>query len=374
MEIRQDYLAVSRPHISEADIKSVAETLRGGWWGRGPKVAEFEAKFAELVGSKYALAVSSNSHGLDLVIRALGFKQETLLSPTMSFATTAVVPMWSGNSTRLVDIRDSDLCIDPALLSSSQGQSAKAVIAVNFAGNLADISEIRAAFDGVVIEDCAHSLFTPGAGKHSDVAVWSLHALKTLPVGDGGVITLDDKQLYDQLLTLSWFGIASTHSRMNSMDLNGQESEGYSWDYSISVVGQKAQMNDITASLALSQLDRLDDALAARRHVRDRYDSELPEEIRRPLTSETVQYYIARVAPSIRNSLIDFLATKNIHTSVHYKPLHLHPLFSGAGTFEVAERAWHQILSLPCHSGMKDEDIDYVVGWTREFFSKRLDF
>jgi perosamine synthetase len=369
MEIRGDYLAVSRPNITDTEVDMVRKTLVSGWWGRGPRTEEFEQSFAKMVGSKHALAVTSNSAGLDLVIKALELEGTVIASPTMSFATTAVVPLWSGCSTRLTDILDEDFCIDPADLTKRVKEAPSAVIAVNFAGHLANIESLRQATDGIVIEDCAHSLYTPGAGSKSDVAIWSLHALKTLPAGDGGVITLNDSDLYEKLLKLSWFGIESTYSRSKANHSPPAGSEpGYSWDYSISEIGYKAQMNDITASLALGQLNRLDEHLVARRHIQQRYNAELHESVKRPKYSETVQYYIARVAPEIRNSLINFLASKNIHTSVHYKPLHLHPLFENTERFEVADKAWLEAISLPCHNGMTDHDIDYVIGWVKEFF------
>jgi perosamine synthetase len=167
---------------------------------------------------------------------------------------------------------------------------------------------------------------------------------------------------------LTWFGISSTYSRTkssNQANLNGRT--GYSWDYDIEVLGYKAYMIDLTAAIGLSQMKKLPANLEWRRRIQSRYNAELHPELQRPAHTETVQYYGARVPARKRDLLISFLAEKLIHTSVHYKPLHLHPITRQNRNFPVADTEWLRLISLPCHSAMTDEDITYVIFWVNKF-------
>ena len=130
-------------------------------------------------------------------------------------------------------------------------------------------------------------------------------------------------------------------------------------------------MIDITAALGLVQMKKLDANLSWRRHIQNRYNSELHESVQRPAWTETVQYYGARVSSEIRDELIAFLASKLIHTSVHYKPLHLHPLTKQNRTYPIANVEWLKLISLPCHNAMTNEDIDYVIYWVNYFLASK---
>lgn len=363
MEIRQEVLPVLRPVGGPDEIEALRECIESGWWGKGPKVRQFESEFAQMVGAKHAIAVTSNTHGQDLVLKALGITSGDVVNPTISFMTTAVVPLWNGCSSNIVDVDPIALNIDPEDVRRSLRADTRAVIAVNHAGVPAPIDEIRQFFDGPIIEDCAHSCYTPGAGTKGDVAIWSFQAVKTMPTGDGGMITLDDDDLYERLNSMTWLGISSTYSRVSQ-----NASPGYAWDYEVDILGYKCYMIDLTAALGLVQMRKLDDNLRWRRHIQSRYNAELSENIQRPAWSETVQYYCARVDDKKRDSLIDYLASKKIHTSVHFKPLHSYKVTRQERLYPVADREWKRLISLPCHNAMSEEDIDYVVYWVNSFF------
>ena len=369
MQIRDSVLAVSRPTSGPEEKQAIAEVLDSGWWGKGPKVAEFETEFAKMVGAKHAIAVTSASAGQDLIIKALNLKGVDIASPTISFMTTAAVPLWNDCTSNIVDVDPIDLNIDPIDLKKSLKKNTKAVIAVNNAGVLAPINEIRNHFDGFIIEDCAHSCYTEGAGSRGDAAVWSFQAVKTMPTGDGGMITTNDSELFERISPLTWFGISSTYSRtvdMNSKSVGNRP--GYTWDYQIDVLGYKAYMIDLTAAIGLVQMKKLPANLEWRRHIQARYNAELNPIVQRPSHSETVQYYGARVPKDSRDQLITYLASKLIHTSVHYKPLHLHPVVAQDRKYPVADVEWLRLISLPCHASMTEDDITYVIYWVNQFF------
>ena len=161
-------------------------------------------------------------------------------------------------------------------------------------------------------------------------------------------------------------GISSTHERTKNID--GRP--GYSWDYDITMIGTKSYMIDIMAAICLEQLKKLEGNLAIRRGIQNYYNNVLPSEVQRPVWSNTVQHYGARVEASLRDELIDYLASKKIHTSVHYKPLHLHTLFKGQNALPVAEKEWQRLISLPCHPAMSGDDMGYVAYWLRRFMNE----
>jgi perosamine synthetase len=373
MEVRSTFLPVLKPSADQQEIDAVAEVLKSGWWGKGPKVQQFEKEFAEMVGAKYAVAVTSASHGQDLVFKALGLSGVDIINPTISFMTTAAVPLWNNCTSNIVDVDPIALNIDPEDVKKSLRKNTKAIIAVNHAGVQAPINEIREFFDGFILEDCAHSCYTPGAGQQGDVAVWSFQAVKTMPTGDGGMITTNDKELYERLVPMTWFGITSTFSRVSkSIDDKLTGKPGYSWDYEVDILGYKCYMIDLTAAIGLVQIKKLPNNLAKRRHIQSRYNKELNENIVRPIWSETVQYYCARVKESDRDNLIDFLAQKKIHTSVHFKPLHKYQIVKQNREYPVADSEWKKLITLPCHPDMSEEDIDYVLYWTDQFYCQGL--
>lgn len=375
MKIRENMLPVLRPYGGKEEVEALKEVIESGWWGKGPKVSQFEEEFAKLVGAKYAVAVTSNSHGQDLVMKALNIKGKDVINPTISFMATAMIPIWNDCTTNVVDVDPYEMNIDPDDVKKHLRPNSDVLIAVNEAGVPAPIDEIRNFYDGFIIEDCAHSCWTPGAGTKGDVAVWSFQAVKTMPSGDGGMITLNDEKLYHKLKEMTWFGVSSTFSRVNKNDdVTGKP--GYTWDYEVDKVGMKCYMIDLTAALCLAQMKKLPKHLAWRRHIQKRYNEELCEQITRPAHSETVQYYCAKVPHKHRDEIIDYLASKNIHTSVHFKPLHKFEIIKKHMThpgrkFPIADYEWLGLVSLPVHPAMTEEDIDYVIYWVNEFFKNK---
>lgn len=364
-------IPVLKPVGGEEEVNALAEVIESGWWGKGPKVEEFESKFAKMVGANYAVAVTSNTHGLDLVLKAKNISECDVISPTMSFISTGIVPLWNRCTSSLCDIHPRTMCADPEDIARIIKPDTKAMIIVNMAGIPADYDGIRKFYNGFLIEDCAHSCYTPGAGTHGDAAVWSFQAVKTMPCGDGGMITTNDRDLYEVLKPMTWCGIReSTFDRVKKgrVGPDGKILPGYSWDYEVDILGYKCYMVDLQAAICLEQMKKLDRHLSLRRHIQKRYNDELKNYIIPPEHSETVQYYCARVSKEDRNKLIDHLAAKRIHTSVHFKPLHLHPVLKQNRTFPVADSIWENLITLPCHPGMTDEDTDYVIESVKGFF------
>jgi len=367
-------IPVLKPTIDEQTKKELLEVLDSGWWGQGPKTFEFERQFAEYVGAKYAIGVNSGTAALDLCLKVHGIKGGELITTPFTFVADAIVGEWNGMDVTFADIDENTLCLDPEKIRMTD--ETKAIIAVDSHGRLADIEAIRrkATIDvaglgqycPLIIEDAAHAMYTPGAGKHADITIWSFQAVKSLPTGDGGMITTNDDKIYERLRTMTWLGVEK-----NTFQRAGEKR--YTWDYDITQAqGLKAYMNDLTAVIGIGQLRRLEETNAKRRAIQATYNEAFKgmKEITTPVYSHTVQYYTMKCER--RDELSDFLASKGIATSVHFKPLNFMTYWKKAEKNEltVNNRVWKQLLSLPVHNALTFKELEYIISCVKEFYGK----
>lgn len=357
-----NFIPVLQPTIDDHTIEELTKVLKSGWWGFGGKTQEFEKKFAEYVGAKYAIATNSGTAALDLALKAHEIKGGELITTASTFVSDAIVGLWNGMDVTFADINPETLCLDPESVVVTP--ETKAIITVDSHGRLADIEGLRKKFDGLIIEDCAHAMYTPGAGKHGDIAIWSFQAVKSLPAGDGGMVTTNDEKIYQRLRTLTWLGVEkSTYERA--------EGKRYSWDYDITQAeGVKAYMNDLTAVICLGQLERLEETNAKRRAIQTVYNEAFRDvkEIKTPLYSHTVQYYTMKCEE--RNNLSDYLADNGIATSVHFKPLSVMTYWKRAvkRPLPVTDKVWLELLTLPVHNALTWTQAEFICEKVKEFY------
>lgn len=371
MKIRKKILPVLRPAMSSNLLTDLRTTLKSGWWGKGKKVLELEKIFADIVGAKYAVALNSNTSGLDLILKVFNIQNKEIISPTISFLTTAVVPLWNNCKTILADVEYDSVNIDINEIKKNISKKTGAIIAVNYSGNQSDIKKIRKIYKGLIIEDCAWSFYNKKAGQHSDIAVWSFQAVKTISCGDGGIVTTNSKKVYEKLKKLSNFGISKdTYERSHSLK-NNLMRPGYVWDYKVDEIGFKSYMNDIQATILLSQINSKNILLKKRELIMNYYNKHLHIKVIRPINNELCGFYSCKITDGHRDELMDYLSNKKIHTTIHYKPLHKHPLFKVNKKFIIADKLWKQLISLPCHSSMSLKDAEYVVYWVNKFFKEK---
>jgi perosamine synthetase len=355
-------IPVLQPTSSEKIKEEMAIVLDSGWWGFGPKTKELEENFAEYVGAKYAVATNSGTSALDICLKAYGIRGGELITTPMTFVSDAIVGEWNGMDVTFADIDPRTLCLDPGSVVITP--ETRAIITVDSHGRLADIDGLREKFDGLIIEDCAHAMLTPGAGQKGDIAIWSFQAVKTLPAGDGGMVTTNSEDVYKKLRTLTWLGVEkSTYDRTNKVK--------YSWDYDITQSeGVKAYMNDLTAVIVLNQLPRLEEMNAKRRAIQAVYNSAFRDisRIRTPEYSHTVQYYTMECEN--RDELGQYLADAGIATSVHFKPLSEMTYWKKAvkRPLPVTDEVWKKLLSLPVHYGLQWVDVEHIISEVKEFF------
>lgn len=358
-----------QPTYDEQTKKELLEVLESGWTSFGPKVKEFEDKFAEYVGAKYAVATNSATSALDLCIKAYGIQGGELITPAFTFTSDAHVGEWNGMNVTFADIDPDTFCIDPDSIRLTP--DTKVIIAVDCHGRLASIAGIRRKLqeagreDVLIIEDAAHAMYTPGVGT-GDITVYSFQAVKSMPIYDGGMVTTNDEEIYKELRRLTWLGIEKdTYARA--------QGGKYDWNYDITRGdGIKAYMTNVQAVIGLGQLRRLDQLLEKRQRIQERYNEAFHGQnfFKKPRYSHTVQYYTPKWRD--RDGLSEFLQENGIHTSVHFKPVSEFSYWKKAKKHPLpnTDSVWLQLLSLPVHDALTDEEQDYVIAHVRKFYGK----
>lgn len=364
------------PSIGEAEIESVVETLRSGWLTTGPKTKEFEQTFAERVGARHAIAVNSATSALHLGLEAHGIGPgDEVLVPTLTFASTGEVAMHLGAKPVLVDCLPGTLNIDPDDAERRVTPRTKAIMPVHYGGQPVDLDRIHALatkHDLAVIEDAAHALPSKYDGRPigglSPVTCFSFYANKTITTGEGGMATTNDDRLAERMRIMALHGISKDAWKRFS-------AEG-SWFYEIMAPGYKYNMTDIAAALGLRQLARCDEFWRARVECAEFYREAFSgmDEVRLVDLDPGVQnswhlFVILLRTEMLRLNRARFIMKLNeagVGTSVHYTPLHMHPLYRErfgcqASDFPVAQDVYARIISLPIYPGLSRDDQRYVV-------------
>jgi len=361
-------IPVFRPKmIKEEILLELEKIFDSGWIGLGPKTEEFEQKFAEYIGVKYAVGVNSATAALHLanLVLGIGLGDEVIV-PSMTFVSTALAPLYCGGTPVFADIEEDTLCVDPADVEKKVTSRTKAVIPVHYGGHacrMDEIMEIAHRHNLYVIEDAAHGC----GGKYKNrmlgsvgvMGCFSFHAVKNLPTGDGGMITTNDEKIYNDLKKLRWVGIDK-----GTWDRSAKK--GYSWQYSVGKLGFKYHMNDITAVIGLAQLKVLDEHNLIRREYAQRYDEAFKDVSWIKLPVEKDYAYSCRhnyvVKVPLRNELNGYLSTKGISTGVHYEPIHHFKVFGEVkADLPITERVWPRLLTLPLYPSMTEGEFDKVV-------------
>ena len=376
---RHGYLAFSPPSVGADEIAEVVDVLRSDWLSTGPKTRQFEHDFAAYLGAPGALALNSCTAGLHtaLTVLGVGAGDEVVTSP-MTFVATANVIEHVGAKPVLVDVEPDTLNLDPGLIEAAITPRTRAILPVHFAGHPADLAPIEAiaAARGLaIVEDAAHALPAAyrgrriGAGPH--LTAFSFYATKNLTTGEGGMLT-GEPALLERARVVSLHGL--------SRDALARYEQGGHWFYEVHAPGFKYNMSDLQAALGLAQLRRLAGFQTRRAEVVARYDAAFADEealelpARRPDVEHAWHLYPLRLRPGTlridRDQVIRELAGRNIGTSVHFIPVHLHPYYRNRygyrpDSFPVAFGAYQRCLSLPLNPRLADDDVDDVIDAVR---------
>lgn len=363
-----------RQTIDEDDIKAVVDVLRSDWLTTGPKVSEFEKTFANYVGAKYAVAVSSGTAALHSAMYAIDIRPgNEVIVPPMTFAATANCVVYQGGTPVFADVDPGTLLLNPAKVEGKINSKTKAVIAVDYAGQPCDYDTLRniAKKHGLFfVVDACHSL---GAiyrnfiiGGLADLSVFSFHPVKHITTGEGGMITTDNESFAERMRIFRNHGITTDHLQ--------RDAQG-SWFYEMVNLGYNYRMTDFQCALGISQLRKLPNWLARRRDIAQIYDEAFAE-IKgiEPLALKAnvrhaYHLYVVRVnkdeAGIHRDIFFRELRSRGIGVNVHYVPVHMHPFYrnryrTGAGMCPIAEEAYDQIISLPIFPSLPKKQLVYI--------------
>lgn len=367
-------------YIDEDDVQAVAEVLRHGWLTQGPKVPEFEAAIASFVGSKYAVAVSNGTAGLHLACLAAGVGPgDRVVTSPNSFVASANCAHYTGGVAEFVDIERDTLNMNPAALHEHARRAApKAVVPVHFAGLPCNMEAIAAAAPGaIVIEDAAHALgsryrsgMRVGSCAHSDMAVFSLHPVKSIASGEGGIITTNREDIYRRLLRLRSHGINKQDDPFQHVKDAFHDGKANRWYYEMQELGFNFRLTDLQAALGLSQLGKIDRFLARRQELAARYRqafSSAPAGIRVGQSGgwgdSANHLFLIRAPfgslPGGRTGFMQKLYDRGYVTQVHYIPIPMHPYYARLGhdmaRLPEAARYYDEALSIPLFYGLTDE-------------------
>ena len=392
--MRMRSIKFSPPDISDLEIEEVVDTLKSGWITTGPKTKLFEKQIAEYVGTEKAVALNSQTAGMELILRVLGIgKGDEVIVPAYTYTATASVVDHVGAKIVMVDCGKNSFEMDYSKIPELINENTKAIIAVDLAGIVADYkplfeivekkksifkpsNEIQQKIGRIaVLADTAHSFgaIQNGikAGNIADFSSFSFHAVKNLTTAEGGAVTwktingIDNEEIYKQFMLLSLHG--------QNKDALAKTKVG-AWEYDIKMTGFKCNMTDIMASIGLAQLKRYDGLLARRKEIIEKYNNAFKEYEVQFLNhyddnhSSTGHLYLLRLLnkdENYRNEFITKLAEQGIASNVHYKPLPMMTAYKELG-FDIADypeayNMYKNEVTLPLHTLLTDEDVDYII-------------
>jgi len=383
-----------RPDIRDDEIDEVAAVLRSGWLTTGPRAERFEKDFAAAVGARHAVAVNSCTAALHLAVAGLDLQPgDAVLVPAMTFAATAEVVLYMGAHPVLVDCDPQTLALDfedaeqkladlaAGRLPVPAGARCAGILPVHLGGLMVDVGKLRAFAErhGLwTVEDAAHAFpaaWRPDAAAPwrrcgegtSEVTCFSFYANKTITTGEGGMAVTGDEELARRMRSLSLHGLSN--------DAWGRFEVRGAWDYRILAAGYKYNLTDVAAAIGVHQLARAEEMRRAREAVAAAYDErfaglkelELPP--RRADRVHAWHVYQVKLRPEAlridRDAFLAELGERGVGTSVHYRPLHLHPLYEERGwrpeDLPVASEVWRRTVSLPIFPGMRDDEVGAVA-------------
>lgn len=369
-----------KQHLTQGDIDAVVSVLKSDFWTQGPGILEFEKNFATYVGAKYAVAVVNGTAALHLCALALKLKPgDKVITSPITFVASANCVLYCGGEVVFADIDRDTYLLDVnnvrKLLEADENREIKGIIPVDFAGRVVDMAAYRDLADEFgcwLIEDACHApggsflnskdkKVNAGSGSYADLAIFSLHPVKHIAAGEGGMITTQNKDLYERLLMLRTHGI--------QLDPNMRIFDDSPWYYEMQELGYNYRITDFQAALGNSQLQRAQDGLEKRREIAKVYKDgfrNIPNIIdRNEGYSSEHAYHLYIIEVENRKELYHHLRNHNIYSQIHYVPAHLMPYYRQfgwkEGDFPNAENYYKHCISLPMYPTLKKEEQEKVI-------------
>lgn len=381
-EVKSRSIPYGRQLITDADIEAVTAVLRSDFLTQGPAIAEFEKKFAAYTGSTYAVAVSNGTAALHLCALALNINEHSrVITTPITFAASANCVRYCGGEVFFADIDPDTFLLDihhvRELLARHPKGYFQGIIPVDFAGSAVNLEEFRKLADEYncwIIEDACHApggFFIDskqqqqfcGNGKFADLAIFSFHPVKHIATGEGGMITTNNKALYEKLMLLRTHGITKDSSTFENSKTEVAQGP---WYYEMQELGYNYRLTDFQAALGTSQLTRANDNLERRRSIAKRYDQAFKNSgIVTPLATNGHAYHLYVLQVNDRAGLYEHLRKHGIFAQIHYVPVHVMPYYRQfghkPGDHPHSERYYNKCISIPMYHSLSDEDQEYVI-------------
>ena len=393
----QRFLPYSRQYIDKKDIKRVSETLKEDYITQGPKIASFEKKFAQYVGSKFAVACATGTAALHLSCQALGLKPgENLLTTPITFVASANCAQYVGANTFFADIEPNNYCVSPKSLEKQlKKRKIDVLVVVHMSGhpaNMHEIYKLKRKYKFKLIEDACHALGGSyrkkkiGSCFYSDISTFSFHPVKTITCGEGGMITTNSRKLYEKLLKYRTHGIHKISKDFINQDLAfDKDGRTNVWYYEMNNLGYNYRITDIQCALGESQLKKVEKFIRTRRKIAKIYNKAFKSNklITTPFEDKnnvihtyhlyTILVDFKKLGKS-RNQVMNELRKFNIGTQVLYIPVHFHPYYANKygyapGDFPNSENYYKKCLSIPIFPGIKNSEINYVINKVNSIIS-----
>tara|TARA_Y100000294_G_scaffold152735_1_gene151206 strand:- start:11 stop:1150 length:1140 start_codon:yes stop_codon:yes gene_type:complete len=368
-----------KPSVGKEEINSIKKIFKKSWLGYGSTVKEFELKFSNFIGTKYAIGLNSCTAALHLALAVNNFqKKKKVLLPAMTFSATAAAALYCGLTPVFVDVNNNDLNINFEDLKKKYTKDCVAVMAVHFGGHPCQMEKIvpwARKKNMVVIEDCAHTCggFYKGKklGSWGDYGCFSFEDKKVITTGDGGILCTNRKDKIALLRSLSFHGWSS-----DPLQRFLKKSKKKHWYYEIQNLGFKYNMNNLQASIGISQLKKLSRLNQKRILILKKYLSGIKNckniNLAFPYKLDKSSYWLLTLRSKKRDKLINYLKSKGISAGVHLMPLPLHPLYKKyKNKVNNSMKVWKELFSLPFFPDIKKNQIDYVLKFVKEFDSKQ---
>jgi UDP-4-amino-4,6-dideoxy-N-acetyl-beta-L-altrosamine transaminase len=373
-----------RQNIDQNDIDAVISALQSDYLTQGPKVKEFESKFSEYVGAKYAVAVNNATSGLHLSVLALNLaKGDRVITTPITFAATANCVRYAGGEVWFADIDPNSYLLDinsvKELIESKPKGFFKGIIPVDFAGlpvNMEDFRTLADSHNLWIIEDACHA---PGGyfidskedqnfcgnGNYADIGVFSFHPVKHIACGEGGMLTTNSKELYEKLMLLRTHGITKE---------NMEENHG-GWYYEMIALGFNYRLTDFQSALGITQLAKNKKGVERRNEISSNYKKAFKGKIKfqdLPIGSYNA-HHLFIIEVENRKELYDFLHSKGILAQIHYLPVHTMPYYKKIGyegsDLINAENYYSKCISLPMYPTLSNEEQNFVIDQVLKFIS-----
>ena len=351
------------PHITKSEEKAVLKVLKSKYWASGSGkgyVEKFENNFKKYVSSKSAIGVNNGTSALSLALSTINLHNKEVILPSMSFVSTANCVIQNGGIPKFVDINPRTMCIDHEIIEKHLSKKTKVILPVHFGGFPAQLDKIKKICldnDLYLIEDAAHAAGTTfdqkKIGSHGDLVCFSFHPVKNLAMPTGGLITINSKNhklIENELKIKRWCGISN---RRNA-------------SYDVSLIGWNYYMNEFSAAIGLIQLKKLEKLNKKRFKIAKKFEQQINLESKIPLDKQC-SYHLYWIRVSNQKTFRKNMNSVGIETGIHYRPIHTFSAYKNKIQLIETEKAAKQIVSIPIHPNLTDDDVDYIIKCINKF-------